>query len=656
MVQCLFLCLTDGLPIPLWLPCMMGAVGLMFALIATCCTISLASAGYFTACAFLTAEFAASLEWQLWSYTQHTLDLPRDAWSTAALSLVYLAAVYTAVFGGIRRLVSRREDPPSALAFRAEELWPPVVISAACFFMSNLSFVYSNTPFSSSVLESIYNIRTLMDLAGVAMLYAYFVQKPQYRKQFARKSEQFTRSLCQGPENVIGYALSTAGARPVPVTTVYDMESTPWWNNFGDFKYTNTQEFNSDTSSFDPAGASPSFVNYVEGIYVGYKFYETAAAEGLIDYDRTVQYPFGYGLSYTSFTQEMGPISERNGTITFDVTVTNTGSAAGKDVVAAVNQFAFAEGEITYLSRANGFANYARTAFAGRNFEYYAEDGMLSGAIASNAVAGAKEHGVYSYMKHFALNDQEGNRNSMLCTWSNEQAIRNGSDLMLVAYQTAAKWVREGGLFFLFSNLVTVWQYLLIQFLPAAFSQYANVEWMWPGVPMSLFGASFTFNVLGYSVRDGGLAYFIAYLIATFTAQCINFPLQRNITFRSHGAIPPQIAGYFAGWVGVTLVVNSINSIWVGVAGSLGVPDFLYNILTTVLTGGVSMVIFFVINKLIFPEGDAKNRAVRLDGGAQTLSPQNKRSPWQEPEGPVTQIISIKAAMRVVSWPTSALE
>ena len=271
-----------------------------------------------------------------------------------------------------------------------------------------------------------------------------FAQKPQYRKQFARKSEQFTRSLCQGPENVIGYALSTAGARPAPVTTVYDMESTPWWNNFGDFKYTNTQEFNSDTSSFDPAVASPSFVNYVEGIYVGYKFYETAAAEGLIDYDRTVQYPFGYGLSYTSFTQEMGPISERNGTITFDVTVTNTGSAAGKDVVAAVNQFAFAEGEITYLSRANGFANYARTAFAGRNFEYYAEDGMLSGAIASNAVAGAKEHGVYSYMKHFALNDQEGNRNSMLCTWSNEQAIRNGSDLMLVAYQTATN-VGPGG-------------------------------------------------------------------------------------------------------------------------------------------------------------------------------------------------------------------
>lgn len=172
----------------------------------------------------------------------------------------------------------------------------------------------------------------------------------------------------------------------------------------------------------------------------------------------------------------------------------------------------------------------------------------------------------------------------------------------------AAKWVREGGLFFLFSNLVTVWQYILIQFLPAAFSAYKDVEWMWPGIRMELFGTAFTFNVLGYSVADGGLAYLIAYLIATFTAQCINFPLQRNITFRSKGAVPPQIFWYFIGWVAVTLVVNSINSVWVGVAGALGVPDFLYNIITTVLTGGVSMVIFFVVNKIIFPEGEAKEK------------------------------------------------
>ena len=468
-------------------------------------------------------------------------------------------------------------------------------------------------------------------------------------------------------------------------TYVSDLTAAPWWNNFGDFKYTNTEDLNSDASFFDPEGATPSFVNYVEGIYVGYKFYETAADEGLINYDDEVVFPFGYGLSYTSFTKEMSSITSDGTNLNFTVTVTNTGSAAGKDVVeiysnppytnggiekasanlldfaktnelapgesqtmefsipvedlasydyqtngcyvleagdyiisanndshnvadsktytvasdivynesnkrssdavAATNEFDFAEGEVTYLSRADGFANYAeataapanyemsdadkavfynahsytesgyeadddanaedittgaknglklvdlrgvdyndpkwddlldqmtidemqqtigfggyqtaavssiekvrtndcdgpasinnnftgvgsvgfpaatligmtwskelahsfgdsigemanemdtsgwygpamnihRTAFAGRNFEYYSEDGVLSGVMASNAIKGAQEHGVYAYMKHFALNDQEGNRTSMVATWSNEQAIR----------------------------------------------------------------------------------------------------------------------------------------------------------------------------------------------------------------------------------------
>ena len=68
--------------------------------------------------------------------------------------------------------------------------------------------------------------------------------------------------------------------------------------------------------------------------------------------------------------------------------------------------------------------NNHRTAFAGRNFEYYSEDPVISGYIALNAVLGSQDNGVYAYMKHFAMNDQEGNRCDMLCTWSNEQAIR----------------------------------------------------------------------------------------------------------------------------------------------------------------------------------------------------------------------------------------
>ena len=488
----------------------------------------------------------------------------------------------------------------------------------------------------------------------------------------------------EGFGRVVSGAVNPSG-RTVD-TYVTNLKNAPWWNNFGDFKYTNMSEFDAEGTMFDPEGVTASFVNYVEGIYVGYKFYETAASEGLINYEDEVVYPFGYGLSYTSFDKTMSDITSDGTNLNFSVTVTNTGNVAGKDVVeiysnppytnggiekasanlldfaktselaagasetiqftipveqlasyddkgarcyvleagdyvisvnadshnvldsktytvetavvydesnkrdsddiAAVNRFDYAAGEITYLSRADGFANFAqataapasyempeaskasffnaatyvtaegtatdedpnaapittgakngltladvrgldyddpkwdelmdqlsiedmnaligyggyqtaaiesvgktrtndcdgpasinnnftgvgsvgfpaatliaatwsddlaykfgdsigtmadqmdtsgwygpamnihRTAFAGRNFEYYSEDGLLSGSIAANAISGAQDHGVYAYMKHFALNDQEGNRTSMLCTWSTEQAIR----------------------------------------------------------------------------------------------------------------------------------------------------------------------------------------------------------------------------------------
>ena len=113
-------------------------------------------------------------------------------------------------------------------------------------------------------------------------------------------------------------------------TFVYDLTKTPTWNNFGNFIYDNMDEF--AATSFG-AETIPAFVNYVEGIYVGYKFYETAAVEGLIDYDKTVVYPFGHGLSYTTFEQTLNSVTESNGVVTVDVTVTNKGNTAGKDVV-----------------------------------------------------------------------------------------------------------------------------------------------------------------------------------------------------------------------------------------------------------------------------------------------------------------------------------
>lgn len=497
-------------------------------------------------------------------------------------------------------------------------------------------------------------------------------------------------------------------------TFVKDLTKTPVFNNTdgaaaassssvgadGAFVYDNVDDLAAKYTGFTGQENTvlPSFVNYVEGIYVGYKFYETAADEGLINYDDTVIYPFGYGLSYTSFEQKMGDVSHKDGKVTFDVTVTNTGDTAGKDVVeayynppytdggiekasknlvafekteklepgasetvkiefddddmasydnkgakawvlekgdytisiqsdshhvidsekinvadtitydsesnthnndqtVATNQFDYAAGDVTYLSRANHFANYAeataaptnfsmsdevkaaftnngnydptkydddsdkmpttgakndlrladmygkdyddadweklldqltfddmdnlianggygtpavssvgkiqltdadgpaslnnnftgvgsigfpastafactwnkdlakqfgemigdmahdmhvagwyapamnihRGAFSGRTFEYFSEDSLLSGVMASNEIAGAKEKGVYSFMKHFALNDQETNRTNMVCTWADEQAIR---EIYLKPFEMS---VKEGG-------------------------------------------------------------------------------------------------------------------------------------------------------------------------------------------------------------------
>ena len=115
-----------------------------------------------------------------------------------------------------------------------------------------------------------------------------------------------------------------------------------------------------------------------------------------------------------------------------------------------------------------------------------------------------------------------------------------------------------------------------------------------------MFGEQFEWNIIGYDTAHGGLPYFCAYMTAMVIGECINFVLQRNYVFRSHGKLRRQILWYVAAFCLVTCIVNSINCIWVAVAGKF-VPDFIYNIGTTVLNGGVSMVIFFVVNKIIFP-------------------------------------------------------
>ena len=594
----------------------------------------------------------------------------------------------------------------------------------------------------------------------------------QFELGFADEYPQIKSVVwCPGTGNVGFNALGKVFSGEVnpsgktPDTFIYDMTTAPWWNNAEKTEYTNLADMAVEGMNAGTAQVyAPAFTNYVEGIYVGYKYYETAAQEGAIDYDKTVQYPFGYGLSYTEFEQKMGELEEKDGQISVDVEVTNTGDVAGKDVVevyykppytnggiekssanliefaktdllqpgesqtvtvtfsiedmasydennakayvlekgdyvisinsdshtvldqktytadkdvvykgenkrasddtAATNVFEDAKGDVTYLSRADHFANYEeataapasaelgepyvseyhlnsnfdkttylndedvmpttgadngltladmrdadyddprweklldqltvdemanmiamagyqtaamdsvgkvatldfdgpaainnnftgvgsigfpievvvastwnkqlaqawgecmgkisqemgaegwyapgmnthRTAFGARNYEYFSEDGVLSGNMGAKAVEGARKYGVYSYIKHFAL--YEGNA-KMVSVWSNEQAIR---EIYLKPFEIS---VKQGG-----ANAVMVsWSFLGDKWTGESSNLMNTVlrdEWGFRGMALTDF---FRNNGHGFMNADAALANGVDAMLSTFNGE-----------------------------------------------------------------------------------------------------------------------------------------
>lgn len=114
-----------------------------------------------------------------------------------------------------------------------------------------------------------------------------------------------------------------------------DVLDAPAATNFGNFDYVVENADGTYSTASDAKGVPLKYVDLTEGIYVGYRYYETAAEEGAINYDEKVLYPFGHGLSYTSFDQQVvaDSLTWNDTDITVDVEVTNTGSVAGKEVV-----------------------------------------------------------------------------------------------------------------------------------------------------------------------------------------------------------------------------------------------------------------------------------------------------------------------------------
>lgn len=172
ILQSVFLVVTKVLPLAFWVPSMIIAFGMMFLLIYMSCEITAIEAGYFSVRAFVAAEFVASLQWQVYLFFGK---------NDVLLEVFLLIVIYSGLFVLIW-FVERRHIPDDGkLNIRHRELWSTVVIGMAIFGMSNLSFVSVRTPFSSQYAQDILNIRTLVDLGGFAILFAYHVQLKELR-------------------------------------------------------------------------------------------------------------------------------------------------------------------------------------------------------------------------------------------------------------------------------------------------------------------------------------------------------------------------------------------------------------------------------------------------------------------------------------------
>lgn len=169
-LQSLFLVATGGLAIGFWLFCMLAAVFLMYLFIRLETSVSRIAAGYCCIRAFVFAEFAASLEWEIHCFFWPD-GKPGIVWQTGLLLVIYGAA-FLLMYVLERRFSNREMKPEISL----RDFGAALIIGISAFAISNLSFVSVNTPFSVSYGNSIFVIRTMVDLGGVAILFAHHVQ------------------------------------------------------------------------------------------------------------------------------------------------------------------------------------------------------------------------------------------------------------------------------------------------------------------------------------------------------------------------------------------------------------------------------------------------------------------------------------------------
>lgn len=168
LMQSIIMVFTESISIYFWIPVMILATISMYIFMSVSCDEKPMVKIYCTACAFLISEFAASFEWLLYYY----LAYPRGIQSEI-LKFGLLIVIYSVIFYIIWLVEKSLLDRNTELHISRKETTLVLVIVLVVFMISNLSFVYPDTPFSSSFFYEVFKLRTLFDCAGVIVLLAF---------------------------------------------------------------------------------------------------------------------------------------------------------------------------------------------------------------------------------------------------------------------------------------------------------------------------------------------------------------------------------------------------------------------------------------------------------------------------------------------------
>lgn len=172
--------INTDVPMLLFVPNIMVSIGIIFLFIYLSCDLSILSVGYYTARAFIVGEFIASFVYQIYYFTVLDLDLSFNYLSTYVFIVISYGIILMIMYFLEKRLIAEQVT----YNVTAREMVSAFIIVTVVFTMSNMSYVYQNTPFSGSMARDIFNIRTLVDFGGVALLFAYHIQINEMNTKF----------------------------------------------------------------------------------------------------------------------------------------------------------------------------------------------------------------------------------------------------------------------------------------------------------------------------------------------------------------------------------------------------------------------------------------------------------------------------------------